>query len=206
MTSPALRALVLLNTALGLTSILFAVGIAGTVRQIPPVPAPRTLSPVRASSARLNAMPDGSEAAAFPEIVRGNVFDPHRLERSSPATSVPTSSALVLQGVVVDGALGRAFLEEPTTRRVAGFSVGDVVAGGAIQRIADDRVIIATSTGLMEILLRDPSKPKPVLETVARTSALEPSTPPEHLKLPPPSPQDTGGTLTTGRRIRGRTE
>src|SRR5262245_30281825 len=202
--SPSQRLFVLFNAALVVTSLFFAVGIVGTLRHVLPVPAPRSLPSGPSSPARLDAPADGRETPVSTEIAVGNLFDPQRLGRSAPQPT--SSSSLVLQGVVVDGATGRAFIEEPNTRRVAGFSVGDMVAGGAIQQIADDRVIIATPTGLMEILLRDPSRPKPALEPAVRTAAaLGPSTLFES-KVSPPSPQAPEGTPTLGRRIRGRVE
>jgi hypothetical protein len=61
----------------------------------------------------------------------------------------------------VVGAKSRAFLEDPVLKRVTGYSVGDKVGGGTIQKIADDRVVIARPGGLLEVLLQDPSKPRP---------------------------------------------
>jgi len=71
--------------------------------------------------------------------------------------------------VVIDGAKGRAFLEDPAAKRVAGYSAGDMIGDGKIQRISDDRVVIAKPKGLLEVLLRDPSKPKAPAVTAAPT-------------------------------------
>src|SRR5262245_37943729 len=126
--SPSQRLVVLFNAALVVTSLFFGVGIVGTLRHVLPVPAPRSLPSGPSSPARLDAPADGRETPVSTEIAVGNLFDPQRLGRSAPQPSAPTSSSsLVLQGVVVDGATRRAFIEEPNTRRVAGFSVGDMV-------------------------------------------------------------------------------
>jgi len=39
---------------------------------------------------------------------------------------------------------------------VSGYSVGDAIGGGKIQKIADDRVLIARPEGMVEVLLQDP--------------------------------------------------
>jgi hypothetical protein len=87
-----------------------------------------------------------------------NLFNPNRSETAAVAAG-PVSKP-ILFGVVVDGARSRAFLEDPAFKRVAGYSVGDTVGGGTIQKITDDRVVIVRPEGLLEILLQDPSKPR----------------------------------------------
>src|SRR5207244_4056052 len=68
-----------------------------------------------------------------------------------------------LHGIVIESSRSRAFLEDPSVKRVAGYVVGDPVAGGTLQRITNDRVIIARPEGLIEVLLQDPTKPRPTL-------------------------------------------
>src|SRR5215472_8558617 len=156
--------LIFANTSLGIASIVFALGIFDAVRHIPPVPAPREEKLVHASAVSASQGSKGEEAAAYPEIALGNLFDPQRMG-GAPRAVEPTTpwAGLVLQGVVVEGGRGRAFLEEPSTKRVAAFSAGDAVPGGVIEKISDDRVVIAGPGGLGAVLLRDPSKPRPVL-------------------------------------------
>ena len=200
---------ILANTALGIASLAFAPGILDAVRHIPSVPAPGEGQLARAPAASVSPVVKGEGAAAYPEIALGNLFDPHRMEAASRAVEPTTAwTGLVLQGVVVEGGRGRAFLEEPATKRVAAFSVGDPVAGGVIEKISDDRVIIAGSGGLREVLLRDPSKPRPMLAAAVTA----PTTAPATVPAPPPTPQGivappltqlSGGALPLGRRIRG---
>ena len=200
--------LILANTALGIASLVFAQGILDAVRHMPPVPAPREGQLVRTPAMSASLMPEAEEAAAYPEIALGNLFDPHRMEAASSAVEATTPwTGLVLQGVVVEGGRGRAFLEEPVTKTVAAFSVGDPVPGGLIEKISDDRVIIAGPGGLREVLLRDPSKPRrPVLAAAVPTPTTAPDTapapPPERIAALPVT-QPSGVAPLLGRRIRG---
>lgn len=201
--------LILANTALGIASLAFALGILDAVRHIPSVPAPGERQLARAPAVSVNSVAKGEGAAAYPEIALGNLFDPQRMEAASRAVEPTTPwTGLVLQGVVVEGGRGRAFLEEPMTKSVAAFSVGDPVPGGVIEKISDDRVIIAGTGGLREVLLRDPSKPRPMLTAAVTAPATAPATVP----VPPPTPQGiaappltqpSGVTPPLGRRIRG---
>lgn len=97
---------------------------------------------------------------AYAVIAAQNLFSPARSETASAATALPVVKP-ILHGVVIDGAKSRAFLEDPAVKRVGGYSVGDSVSGGRVQTIADDRVVIARPEGMMEVLLQDPSKPRP---------------------------------------------
>ena len=62
---------------------------------------------------------------------------------------------------MIDGAKSRAYLEEPPAKRVFGYALGDTIAGGRLDSIRSDRVVIARPDGPVEVLLHDPSKPKP---------------------------------------------
>jgi len=203
------RLLVLANIALGIASLVFALGIFDAARRNPPVPTPREEKPIHGSAVSVSQSSKGQETAAYPEIALGNLFDPNRMEAASSAVEPTTPwTGLVLQGVVVEGGRGRAFLEEPVTKRVAAFSVGDPVPGGVIEKISDDRVIIAGPAGLREVLLRDPSKPRPVLAAAVTTPAAAPATTPALSPTPErivasPIPQASAGTPLLGRRIRG---
>jgi hypothetical protein len=152
------RRLLVINVALGIVSVVLAVGIFRTLlakRPLPPPSAPRAVSaPAPAAPAAAGNVGPG----AYEVITARNLFNPSRSETSAVAAA-PVSKP-ILYGVVVDGAKSRAFLEDPAFKRVAGYSVGDTVGGGTIQKIADDRVVIVRPEGLIEILLQDPSKPR----------------------------------------------
>jgi hypothetical protein len=92
-------------------------------------------------------------------IAAQNLFNPARSETAT-ATAVAVVKP-ILHGVVIQGGTSRAYLEDPTAKRVSGYSLGDTIGGGKIQRIADDRVLIVRPEGMVEVLLQDPSKPRP---------------------------------------------
>jgi hypothetical protein len=153
------RRLLVINVALGIVSVVLAVGIFRTLlakRPLPPPPAPRAVSaPAPAAPAAAGDVGPG----AYGVIAARTLFNPSRSETVT-VVAAPVSKP-ILYGVVVDGDKSRAFLEDPAFKRVAGYSVGDTVGGGTIQKIADDRVVIVRPEGgLLEVLLQDPSKPR----------------------------------------------
>lgn len=162
----------MLNAVLAIVSVAFAIGIVRTllIKQSGPPPAPRQTSAAPQPAKVAEAADPGPEAHAV--IVAQNLFNP---ARSETATAVVAVAKPVLHGVVIDGAKSRAFLEDPTVKRVGGYSVGDTVSGGKIQKIADDRIVIVRPEGVMEVLLQDPSKPRPVPAITAGASPAEPA-------------------------------
>jgi len=167
-----LRRLLVLNAVLAIVSAAFAVGIVRTllIKQSVPPPAPRQTSAAPQPAKVAEAAYPGPEAHAV--IVAQNLFNPARRETATAAVAVAKP---VLHGIVIDGAKSRAFLEDPAVKRVGGYSVGDTVSGGKIQKIADDRVVIVGPEGVMEVLLQDPSKPRPVPAITTRASPAEPA-------------------------------
>jgi hypothetical protein len=85
---------------------------------------------------------------------------------------------------MIDGDKSRAYLEEPPAKRVFGYAVGDTIAGGRLDSIRPDRVVIARPEGPVEVLLHDPSKPKPVAPAVAIPAGQR--VPPEPGRAPGP--------------------
>jgi type II secretory pathway component PulC len=155
------RRLLVLYAVLAILCVVFAVGIVRTLLVKHPVPAP---APAAQRAAAASQPPATTEAGnpgldAFAVIAAKNLFNPGRSETA--AAAAVSVAKPILYGVVIDGAKSRAYLEDPTAKRVAGYSVGDTMGGGKIQKIADDRVVIARPEGLIEVLLQDPSKPRP---------------------------------------------
>jgi hypothetical protein len=103
-----------------------------------------------------------------------------------------------LYGVVLRDENSIAYLEDPTTRRVAGYRVGDSVAGGTVQRISADRVVLARPDGPLDVRLHDPSKPKP-----AAPAETQPGRPPLAGARPVPRLGATpeAGPVPPGRRL-----
>jgi hypothetical protein len=155
------RSLMLVNIALGVVGSLLVIGLIREViaaRPLPPPPVLRATQPAPASP----PAPAGQPAAisAFGVIATKNLFSPARSEVTvtAPMAAAPKP---VLHGVVIDGKKSRAFLEDPVAKRVFGYAVGDPIGGGRLQEISPDRVVIARPEGTVEVLLQDPSKPKP---------------------------------------------
>ena len=150
--------LLVLNVVLGLVSLAFAVGIVRTLvvkHPLPSAAAPRTVAAPQAPAITAAADPGADSYGVIPAQ---NLFNPARNETATVAVAVVKP---ILHGVVIQGGTSRAFLEDPTAKRVSGYSVGDAIGGGKIQKIADDRVLIARPEGMVEVLLQDPSKPRP---------------------------------------------
>jgi len=138
-------------------------------RSLPARPAARA---PHAAAANAAAAPDAAARldprGQFGVVASKNLFSPSRTDVVAIETaSQPAAPRPILHGVVVDEAKSRAFLEDPTTKRVFGYAIGDNVGGGKLETIRADRVGIARPDGLIEVMLRDPSKPRPVPATGA---------------------------------------
>ncbi len=194
------RRLLVINVALGIVSVVLAVGVFRTLlakQPLPPPPAPRAVS-AAAPAAPVAAGDAGP--GTYGVIAARNLFNPSRSETVAVAVAAAVAAPVakpILLGVVIDGAKRRAFLEDPALKRVAGYSVGDTVGGGTIQKIADDRVVIVRPEGPIEILLQDPAKPR-----AAPTAAAAPAragSPPT--QVPPAVPQVRRGIPPGGQPV-----
>jgi Type II secretion system protein C len=186
------RRLLVLNVALGLLSLFFAVGIVRTLLVKHPLPRPTAPRAVAPTPPVVAAVAGDASAESYAAIAAQNLFNPSRSETATVAVAVVKP---ILHGIVIEGTKSRAFLEDPTMKRVGGYSVGDTVSGGTLQKIANDRVVIARPEGLVEVMLQDPSKPKPPPVAVAGppVTAVPRASPPEGIPsgpavtVPPPA-------------------
>src|SRR5262249_56879531 len=98
-----------------------------------------------------------------PALVANLLFNPSRGEGAPPpaAPAPPPPPKPTLLGVVVDGQTSRAYLEDAVTKRVLGYKIGDSISGGRLDKITDDKVVIVRPDGAGDVVLRDPSQPKP---------------------------------------------
>jgi len=168
------RRLLAFNVVLGIVSVAL---LAGTVRTLivrRPLPAPAATRAMTAPAPTAPATTGDAGLSSYAVIASRNLFNP---ARSETAVAVAPMSKPILHGVVIDGPKSRAFLEDPVAKRVIGYSVGDVIGGGKIQRITDDKVVILRPEGPLEVLLQDPSKPRPSPTAAAPTPG-SPATPP----------------------------
>ncbi len=136
----------------------------------PPADRPAAAGPVAGAGPTAPPPSPHPPLSAFSEIATKNLFNPLRTEETPAPAKAPekapaTAPALPrprLYGVVL-GAEGaaRAFLEDPRTRKVARYAVGDSVADSRLEEIKPDRVVLSRGGEAFEVLLRDPSKPRP---------------------------------------------
>ena len=209
------RRLLALNVVLGVLCVaLLAASVRAIVVRRPLPPAVTTRAMTAPAPSPATATPDPGPAS-YGAIASRNVFSP---ARSETAVAIAPTSRPILHGVVIDGRKSRAFLEDPAAKRVLGYSVGDVFGNGKIQRITDDRVVILRPEGPLEVLLMDPTKPRPAPTTVAAppggpatppvvvTPQGQPSAqPPTSLQSPTiaPPPPAPGPSPALRRRLRG---
>jgi hypothetical protein len=146
------------------------------------------------------------ERALFSAIADKNIFSPSRSNTSAVADG--PSGKPFLHGVVVNDMKSRAYLEDPASKKIFGYAVGDSVGGGRLDAIKADRVVILRSEGPMEVLLRDPSKPRPTATVTASATgaaiatsqpALQPvpSAGPSPGSLPSPLPVQVAGAAAS---------
>ena len=153
------RRLLALNGLIGLLGCLLAVALVRellTPLPLPPPVVPRPAPPVSVPAPG----PVAAGTGAYGIITAKNLFSPTRSEAPVGAT-VSKGPMPLLHGVVMDGRTSRAYLEDPVAKRTFGYAIGDTVSGGRLQSISADRVVIARPEGLVEVLLQDPTKPRP---------------------------------------------
>jgi fused signal recognition particle receptor len=194
---------------LGLNVLFVAVSVlvgAYIVRQLITTPdRPAAERPRPAATAATPAPTPTPDPAAprapgsvYTIVASRNLFSPTRTETPPVATTTPAAAAVPavkpsLQGVVLRDGAPVAYLEDPTTKRVAGYRVGDSIIGGTVQTISDDHVIIARPDGRVDVRLRDPSKPRPAVQQQPAPGAItagqqQPVQPPLPGVIPPAGP------------------
>jgi hypothetical protein len=144
-------------------------------------------------------------------IASRSLFSPTRTE--TPGTGLaggPTINIVKpsLHGVVLRDGAPIAYLEDPLTKRIAGYRIGDPIAGGTVQTISADAVVIARPDGVVDVRLRDPSKPRPPAPTPAGQPPVPGQAPvpgpfpgPGGVQPPTPIPQPAPGVLGPTPRV-----
>jgi len=192
------KRLLLLNLVLVSGAVVFSVQLVQTF-----LPAPRLPSPPRAPTSQVTAPPATEERARVPVplatydvVASKNLFNPSRSEVGT-ASVAPVAKPL-LYGIVLKDGAPAAFLEDPVTKKVTSYKVGDSLAGGQLERIEADRVVIRRGEGTFEVLLRDPQKPKAVAAAPSPAGSAQPQlsgTPagraPQPTPTAPPQPPPT---------------
>jgi hypothetical protein len=144
--------------------VIAAASVAFIVRQfmtplvMPPPPRARAATPATAPGAEAPRI----QANAYASVAARNLFSPTRTE-TAPAPTTATVAPVVkpnLFGIVLRDGAPIAYLEDPATKRVAGYRVGDAMAGGTVQTISADSVLIVRPDGNMDVRLHDPGRPR----------------------------------------------
>jgi hypothetical protein len=157
------RRFVALNVVLATLSVVL---IGYIMRQLL---APTPLPVGGRRTAATTVVPPAAEAPRAPAggytvVAARNLFNPSRSESAS-GTPTATATPLVrpnLFGIVVRDGGSIAYLEDPVTKRVVGYRIGDKVIGGTVQTIKADSVVIERPDGPLDVRLRDPGKPRAV--------------------------------------------
>jgi hypothetical protein len=168
--------LVLLNAILVGVVAYFAFGLTRDLsasRPLPERPARQAASvspsgPAGTSPVSASARPD--ERALYGWIAAKNLSSPSRAETVTAdggPGATPAAAKPFLHGVVLDDTKSRAYLEDPASKKVFGYVVGDSVGGGRLDAIRADRVVIVRPEGPVEVMVGDPSKPQPTATVTA---------------------------------------
>jgi len=156
---------VLLNVVLAAVAVFLGVLLVRDYMHKIPLPAPPASRRAQPASPDELAAPTAADEklTTYNVIVAKHLFNPSRSEGGPPpaAPAPPPPPKPTLLGVVVDGQTSRAYLEDAVTKRVLGYKIGDSISGGRLDKITDDKVVIVRPDGAVDVLLRDPSKPKP---------------------------------------------
>lgn len=182
------RRLLLANVLLVMIAALCVAYIVRELTATPPAPPRRARPPAAASAPAPPAVPRPATAGTWAVVVARNLFSPTRSDGpATPVAASPAAARPYLYGVVLREGGTVAYLEDPATKRVAGYRVGDAIGGGTLRTIAADHVVIARADGELAVRLRDPSKPRPAAAPPATAPAGVPRPPGAPPTAPPPA-------------------
>src|SRR6266404_6203676 len=171
-----------LDGVLVIASIFFATQIWRSVVAPSPIAGARSRPPAASASLARGpaATPAGARAplASYAVIGTKSLFSPARTEGEAAAGPAQSGPRPFLYGVVVATDLSIAYLEDPGSKRVTGYRVGDAIAGGTLTVIAPDHVVLKRSDGMIDVPLRDPAKPRAAVPEPAPPAGAPPTAPP----------------------------
>ena len=180
-----------LDGLLVIASIFFATQIWRSIVAPSPIAGARSRPPAASASLARGpaATPAGARAplASYAVIGTKSLFSPARTEGEAAAGPAQSGPKPFLYGVVLATDLSIAYLEDPGSKRVTGYRVGDAIAGGTLTVIAPDHVVLKRSDGMVNVPLRDPAKPRAALPEAAPPAGGAP-TAPAPTAFPQPSP------------------
>jgi hypothetical protein len=159
------RKLLLINALLVLIAVGSVMFIARQFMAPMPMPVPSRGRPAATGTASVRGPESGRlPAGAYGVVASKNLFSPTRTEAPvNPNAAAAASMGIKpnLYGVVLREGAPIAYIEDPATRRVSGYRIGDSVGGGTVQAINADSVTINRPDGKLDVRLRDPNKPRP---------------------------------------------
>ena len=180
-----------LDGLLVIASIFFATQIWRSIVAPSPIAGARSRPPAASASLARGpaATPAGARAplASYAVIGTKSLFSPARTEGEAAAGPAQSGPKPFLYGVVLATDLSIAYLEDPGSKRVTGYRVGDAIAGGTLTVIAPDHIVLKRSDGMVDVPLRDPAKPRAALPEAAPPAGGAP-TAPAPTAFPQPSP------------------
>jgi hypothetical protein len=195
----------MLNRLLIVLDILLVIGAGalgvhlyrvGTATPSARAATPPAAAPAATSSPATPTVSPNPSLATYTMVAERNLFSPTRNEagpeppKPTAGTAPPAANAPKprLYGIVMGRDGGpRAYLEDPRTRRVFGYEVGDTVADSKVERIGADRVVLRRGAESYEVLLRDPSKPRPAPAPAPAPGTPAAPTPPGAPAAPTPA-------------------
>jgi hypothetical protein len=184
-----LRRLPLLTVLLVAISAGFVALIARELRTPPRAPVSRT-QPSASVAATPAAPAAPAPAPNYSTVASRNLFSPSRTEAPPPPATPPAPPPPVLPkpnlfGVILVEGTPVAYLEDPVSKRVARYRVGDSVAGGTVKAIEADTVMLLRPEGQVTVRLHDPTRPRPPAPPGANVPGA-PVTPPPPIGSVPP--------------------
>jgi type II secretion system (T2SS) protein C len=180
-----------MNVALLAASVSAAAYVARELHRPQPRPAATRARPAQTAPAPNpgDAQPAKPPPGTYQVVATRNLFSPTRTETPPAAVAakpVPVLPKPNLFGVVLREGTPIAYLEDPTTKRVAGYRIGDAVAGGTVKGIEADHVLLTRPEGQVDVRLRDPSRPRPAAPPPSVVPGAAPGSAPG---IPQPGPQ-----------------
>ncbi|OLB99532.1 MAG: hypothetical protein AUH30_05040 [Candidatus Rokubacteria bacterium 13_1_40CM_68_15] len=178
------KSLLALNLFMAALSLFFLIRIADTVlRRGPALPLRVASSASTPAPVNLGVTASSRSSAVYDLIAARSLFHPDRAvpKRSDALLALPPAANLMLYGVVWSEDNPLAYLEDPASKKIFGYKTGDPMAGGYVERIETDRIVIRRTDGPLEIMLRAPNKPRPVVSgalPVDTTAVAVPPAPP----------------------------
>jgi len=159
-----LKPLPLVTLLLVGVSLAFALLIGKELTTGPRQPAQRAQPAASVAAPSAAAAPAPRAPTDYAPIASRNLFSPTRSEAPVTPPAPPPPVVVLpkpnLLGVVLREGTPVAYLEDPTTKRVASYRVGDSVAGGTVKAIESDSVMLSRPDGQVVVRLHDPTRPR----------------------------------------------